>query len=125
MLDAARVAQPEGLLVFDSSGVTGHPDHPAATAAALAAADALDLPVLAWTLPEAVAGALNREYGTDFTGRPGNQIDRVVRVDRSRQREAAAAHASQAIPTSVLWRRLELLGDREHLRVLRGTGPSE
>jgi LmbE family N-acetylglucosaminyl deacetylase len=125
VLDAARVAQPEGLLVFDSSGVTGHPDHAAATAAALAAADALDLPVLAWTLPETVTGALNREYGTDFTGRPRNEIDRVVRVDRARQREAAFAHASQATPTSVMWRRLKLLGDREHLRLLRGTATSE
>ena len=26
-------------------------------------------------------------------------------------------HVSQAVPGSVLWRRLELLGDREHLRL--------
>ncbi len=30
----------------------------------------------------------------------------------------SAAHASQAVPGSVLWRRLELLGDREYLRPL-------
>jgi LmbE family N-acetylglucosaminyl deacetylase len=125
VLDAARAMQPDGLLVFDSSGVTGHPDHAAATAAALAAADALDLPVLAWTLPLGVAAALNGESGAEFTGRPRNEIDRVIRVDRARQREAAFAHASQALPSSVLWRRLELLGDREHLRLLRGTATSE
>jgi hypothetical protein len=39
-------------------------------------------------------------------------------VDRSTQRRAAAEHASQVAPTSVLWRRLELLGDHEHLRWL-------
>ena len=48
--DAVRDTGTDGLLVFDPSGVTGHPDHAAATAAALAAADVLDLPVLGWTL---------------------------------------------------------------------------
>ena len=76
-----------GLVVFDSSGITGHPDHIAATEAAVAAAERVDLPVLP--------------------------------VMRDRQRAASLEHASQAIPTSVLWRRLELLGDREHLRWLR------
>jgi LmbE family N-acetylglucosaminyl deacetylase len=120
VLDAARVAKPDGLLVFDSTGVTGHPDHVAATAAALAAADALNLPVVAWTLPYAVAETLNAERGTTFTGRPADEIDYMIDVDRTRQRTAAAAHASQALPTSVLWRRLELLGNREYLRLLRG-----
>ncbi|MGZ4574172.1 MAG: hypothetical protein ACXVXY_04125, partial [Mycobacteriaceae bacterium] len=39
-------------------------------------------------------------------------------VNRVRQRAASGAHVSQAIPTSVLWRRLELLGDVEQLRWL-------
>ncbi len=39
-------------------------------------------------------------------------------VVRDKQRTASLAHASQAVPTSVLWRRLELLGDVEHLRWL-------
>src|SRR5664279_1552211 len=38
VIDAARAAHADGLLVFDPSGVTGHPDHAAATAAALLAA---------------------------------------------------------------------------------------
>lgn len=119
VLDASRAVRPDGLLVFDPSGVTGHADHTAATAAALAAADALDLPVLAWTLPDAVAVTLNAERGTRFTGHAPRQIDYVIAVDRTRQRVAAAAHASQALPTSVLWRRLELLADREYLRLVR------
>jgi LmbE family N-acetylglucosaminyl deacetylase len=125
VLDATRAAQADGLLVFDSSGVTGHPDHAAATAAALAAADVLDLPVVAWTLPAHVAETLNAERGTSFTGRLPDELACVIEVDRARQRIAAAAHASQALPTSVLWRRLELLGDREHLRLLRPTSPAE
>ena len=39
-------AHPVGLVVFDPSGVTGHPDHVAASAAALRAAAMSDLPVL-------------------------------------------------------------------------------
>ena len=38
VIDAARAVRADGLLVFDPSGVTGHPDHAAATDAALLAA---------------------------------------------------------------------------------------
>ncbi|HLN75657.1 MAG TPA: hypothetical protein VK204_01355 [Nocardioidaceae bacterium] len=108
-----------GLVVFDPSGITGHPDHAAATAAALAAAAARGLPVLGWTLPRAVAEQLNAEFDTGFVGDQPDDIDLVLTVARDRQRIASLAHASQAVPTSVLWRRLELLGDTEHLRWLR------
>ena len=108
-----------GLVVFDPSGVTGHPDHVAASAAALRAAAMADLPVLGWTLPREVAERLNDEFGTGFVGHQPPQIDLTVTVDRDRQRMASLAHASQAVPTSVLWRRLELLGDIENLRWLR------
>lgn len=40
-------------------------------------------------------------------------------VARERQVAASASHVSQAIPTSVLWRRLELMGATEQLRWLR------
>lgn len=126
VLDAARAADADGMLVFDPSGVTGHPDHAAATAAALAAADVLDLPVLGWTLPADVAARLNQERGTTFSGHTDDEISCEVPVERTRQLAAVRAHASQALPTSVLWRRLELLGDREYLRRLRhptGNGP--
>ncbi len=102
----------QGLLVFDSTGVTSHPDHVAATTAARRAGAALGIGVLAWTLPAAVAEAL----GSPFVGRPEDEIDVVLAVDRSRQRRAITCHPSQAVPGSALWNRLELLGDREHLR---------
>ena len=109
-------SRPDGILVFDpTSGVTGHPDHEAASLAAIAAARRWGLPVLGWALPDAVADDLNTEYGTSFVGYPRGELTEVA-VDRRRQRMAIACHASQAVPGSVLWRRLELLGDHEYLR---------
>ena len=124
VVEVAREVGAQGLLVFDPSGVSGHPDHVAATSAALGAADELDLPVLGWTLPADVAEQLNDELDTAFVGHAAHDLDLVVRVDRERQRLASLAHASQAVPSSVLWRRLELLGDVEHLRWLRHATPT-
>jgi len=116
---AAESGSADGLLVFDTAGVTGHRDHVAATSAGLLAAQTLNLPVLGWTLPDTVAAQLNQEFGVDFTGHGDEDIDLLVTVDRARQNAASHAHASQALPGSVLWRRLELLGDTESLRWLR------
>jgi LmbE family N-acetylglucosaminyl deacetylase len=114
---AARV-QADGLLVFDDNGVTGHPDHQAATRAALRAASGPGLPVLAWALSTAVADRLREETGQPFAGQLPSHIDLSVRVDRARQRRAALMHVTQASPTAVLWRRLQLQADCEHLRWL-------
>ncbi len=119
VIDAAQKVDADGILAFAPSGVTGHPDHAAATAAAVAAGELLDLPVLGWTLPVTVADTLNAEHATAFAGTPDEAIDIVVTVDRHRQREAIAAHASQAVASSVVWRRLDLLGDNEFLQQLR------
>jgi LmbE family N-acetylglucosaminyl deacetylase len=114
----ARRIGAEGLLVFDSNGVTSHPDHVQATRAATEAAAGLGIPVLAWALPDDVADLLNEELATTFRGRPSHAIDARVRVDRGRQLAAVHAHPSQAVPGAPLWRRLELLGDHEHVRWL-------
>lgn len=115
---AATRHRNDGLLGFDVTGVTGHPDHAAATRAAMAAGERLGLPVLGWTLPRAVAQQLHEEFGAGFLGHTDAEIDVRLTVSRQRQLTAVACHPSQAIPGSVLWRRLELLGDHEHLRVL-------
>jgi N-acetylglucosamine malate deacetylase 2 len=107
------------LLAFDTDGVTGHPDHARATEAALAAAAPLGLPVLGWTLPRRVAQQLNTEFGTAFTGHDDPAIALRLAVDRGPQRRAIACHHSQSAGNPVLWRRLELLGNAEYLRVLR------
>jgi N-acetylglucosamine malate deacetylase 2 len=117
-LAEAALADADLLLVFDQGGITGHPDHRQATAAALLAARRHQLPVLAWALPEDVAAQLNEEFGTTFAGRPHSQLDIVIDADRARQRSAIACHASQSADNPVLWRRLELLGASEHLRWL-------
>jgi LmbE family N-acetylglucosaminyl deacetylase len=111
--------RPNGILAFDPvGGVTGHEDHAAASRAAVAAARRSGIPALGWALPTTVADALNDEYGAAFVGYPADDLDLTIDVDRGRQQRAIAAHASQAVPGSVLWRRLELLGDHEYLRWL-------
>ncbi|MBS2962337.1 PIG-L family deacetylase, partial [Actinocrinis puniceicyclus] len=115
-LQVARV-RPDGLLVFDDTGVTAHPDHRAATAAALLACS--DLPVLAWALPSVIADRLRQETGQPFVGRLPGELDLCLRVARAPQRRAAFAHASQLSPTAVFWRRIQLQGECEHLRWLR------
>lgn len=106
------------LLVFDEGGITGHPDHCRATEAALLAAQDGAYRVLAWAIPKDVADRLNREFGTRFAGREEAELAMVISVDRLRQGEAIACHRSQATQNPVLWRRLELLGEREWLRIL-------
>jgi N-acetylglucosamine malate deacetylase 2 len=115
---AAARAGASGVLVFDETGITGHPDHRAATGVAVRAGRRAGLPVLAWTLPAAVAARLSAETGQGFAGQPPGRIDLCVRVSRRRQRRAALLHATQISPAAVLWRRLELLGECEHLRWL-------
>lgn len=115
---AVTASGADGLVVFDDGGVTGHPDHRRATTAAVVVARERGLPVLAWTLPADVAAQLRAEFDAPFVGHPADQIDVVVDVDRHSQREAVSCHPSQAVPSSALWRRLDLLGDREHLRWL-------
>jgi N-acetylglucosamine malate deacetylase 2 len=115
---------PDGIVAFDPSGITGHPDHQRATEAAAEFARGRGLSVLAWTLPLAVADVLTAETGAPFRGHPAVEVDLVVDVDRARQRRAVACHPSQAVPGSALWRRLDLLGPHEHLRWLGATGQS-
>jgi LmbE family N-acetylglucosaminyl deacetylase len=122
--DLIAAHNPHGLLVFDETGITGHADHQAATQAAVNAATQADLPVLAWALPATVASQLRQETGQPFTGQPPDRLDLCVRVDRGAQRRTALVHATQISPAAVLWRRLQLLGDCEHLRWLRRPRPA-
>ena len=89
------------------------PDH--VYPAALAVGRRQDVPVLAWTLPQSLVDAMAEDGYAGFLGRPDRTIPLVVEVERAAQREAVHEHASQAVPGSPLWRRLELLGDTENL----------
>ena len=119
ILRTARDVDADGLRVFDDGGITGHPDHQAATDTAVDAADALDLPVLAWAITAHVASALNDEFGTTFVGRERADCNIVLEVDRAAQLEAIDCHASQSRTNPVMRRRLELQQQHEWLRVLR------
>lgn len=119
VVTTARDVDADGIIGFDLTGVTGHPDHAHATAAAVHAADTLGLPVLGWTVPDTVADQLRAEHGALFDGHTETEIDLAVTVDRTLQLKAVGCHPSQAVPGSVMWRRIELLGDHEHLRWLR------
>ncbi len=120
VVEVAEQVDADGVVAFDLAGVTGHRDHVRATAAAVAGANRLGLAALGWTLPSEVAERLAVEHAAEFVGHEAAAIDLVLTVDRTRQLEAIAQHCSQAVPSSVLWRRLELLGDREHLRWVSG-----
>ena len=103
------------LLAFDEGGITGHPDHRQATAAARTVAHRRGLPLIAWTLTRAVADALNEEFGAGFVGRDLSEIDITLDVDRTVQRNAIACHATQSADNPVLRRRLSLQGSTEVL----------
>lgn len=117
--EQVQLTRADAILVFDEGGITGHPDHCQATTAALSAACSRDLTVIAWAIPDHVAQVLNAEFGTAFAGRPPDQIDLTITVDRASQLRAICCHESQSAANPVLWRRLELLGAAEHLRFLR------
>jgi LmbE family N-acetylglucosaminyl deacetylase len=114
----AAQCRADGLLAFDDTGITGHPDHRAATAAAMRAGAATGLPLLAWALPAETASRLRSETGQPFAGQPLGALDFRIRVDRASQRRAAWLHASQISPAAVVWRRLALQGATEYLRWL-------
>ncbi|RVW04042.1 PIG-L deacetylase family protein [Rhodococcus xishaensis] len=106
------------LVVFEVNGVTGHPDHRAATAAAFRVAADQGLNVVEWGVAPTVADSLNAELGTEFAGLDGEgAVD--VDVDRKVQSEAIACHESQATDNPVLLRRLELSGSVDRIRIRR------
>ncbi|MEX2504325.1 MAG: PIG-L deacetylase family protein [Egicoccus sp.] len=106
------------LLTFDEGGITGHPDHDAATRAAVAAGRDLDLPVYAWAIAEPVARHLRDEFGAPFVGRDAHDLDVELHVERRAQAAATDCHGSQLFDNPVPRRRVELQGDIEYLRVL-------
>ena len=110
--------------MFDEGGITGHPDHIHATAAAMAVADDLELPVLAWTLDRHVADTLNTEFDAHFVGRTDSEIHVRLPVDRRRQHAAMRCHDSQFTGNPIPERRIALTGNTEPLRFLRRAHPT-
>ena len=113
-LVASRLGDCDLVVVFEPDGVTGHPDHRAATAAAERVAFEHGIPCLEWGLAGEVAESLRRQFGVPFT-----HIDHMgswpfeLIVDRQRQRAAISCHLSQDPSNPVLERRLDLEQNRE------------
>jgi len=104
------------VVTFEPNGVTGHPDHRAASAAARRVARARGRRVLEWGVSSDVALALRAELGVPFHALDGpGTLDLVV--DRSAQLAAVACHESQSRDNPVLDRRLALQGRRERVRL--------
>lgn len=120
VLDDAVAAHAESadlLVAFEPGGVTGHPDHRAATATAARVAHRFGLPVLEWGVTAEVAASLRAELGVPFRSLEGERAAMVdIAVDRSRQLRAIACHHSQSTDNPVLHRRLALQGPHERLR---------
>jgi N-acetylglucosamine malate deacetylase 2 len=104
----AAIGSADALFAFDEGGITGHPDHCRATESTLVAAHHVGIPVLAWTISEKVVTSINAELGSKMIGRPSNEIDLTLHVDRTRQRTAIACHRTQSVGNQVLTRRLAL-----------------
>lgn len=104
----------DSLVVFEPNGVTGHPDHQAATRAAERVAARRGLTVLEWGVRRDVADALNDEFGTTFVELEGDDVT----VDRDAQWRAIRCHRTQSHDNPVLRRRLELQGDLDRVRLL-------
>lgn len=119
--DAGHVAD-VALLTFDEGGITGHPDHEAATRAAVVAGRRLGVPVYAWAITHEVAHALREEFGAPFVGRGHRELDVELVVDRAAQAAATDCHGSQLFDNPGPRRRVELQGNREHLRALYRPG---
>ena len=112
-----HIGDADAVVVFEPGGVTAHPDHQAATAAAEQVAARRHLRAVEWGIPHEIAAALNAEFGTTFVGVEGDDLE----VDRAVQWRAIACHRSQYHDNPVLNRRLELQGRHERIRV-RATG---
>ncbi len=114
----ANLGPTDLVVVFEPGGVTGHPDHRAATAAAERVARQRGLPVIEWGVAGEVAEALNAEFGTAFTAIAGTDIV----VDRSVQWRAIECHGTQLAGNAVVVRRLALQGERDRVRGVRPDG---
>jgi LmbE family N-acetylglucosaminyl deacetylase len=117
-LAIAKLTEPDGIVAFDTSGVSGHPDHIQATEIAIRLSAEVGVGALGWTLPMNVVTTLNHEFGSTLVGREDDEIDIEVSVDRSKQRRAVECHPSQLSPSGIIWRRMELQSDKESLRWL-------
>ena len=123
--DAIRHARPDLVLTFGPGGITGNPDHIAATeAVVLAVRDFEPGPpeLWQWVIQEEVAAELRRISGAPFVGAAPKDITTVVDISEysDRQRMAIDCHKSQSMPMpAVLRERLQIQRGSEFFVVTR------
>jgi LmbE family N-acetylglucosaminyl deacetylase len=105
------------LVVLEPQGVTGHPDHQAASRAAARVADRHALPVIQWGLEPLTAARLEVEYGQPFASIGDGPGVHDVRVDRTAQLVAIRRHASQLDNNPVVCNVIAMQGDLERVRI--------
>ena len=90
------------LVVLEPQGVTGHPDHRAASRAAERVADRRVLPVIEWGVDPRAAARLHDEHGLSFQSiddGPGVH-DVPLTAPRSSRRSSTTHRSSTTIPSS-------------------------
>jgi LmbE family N-acetylglucosaminyl deacetylase len=112
------------LVVFEPQGVTGHPDHRAATASAERIADRHLLQVVEWGLDPVTAARLEEESEMPFHAIADGPAVFDVPVERAEQLEAIRCHRSQLDDDPIVLKRLALQGSIERVR-LRSPGSPE
>jgi LmbE family N-acetylglucosaminyl deacetylase len=105
------------LVVLEPQGVTGHPDHRAASYAAERVADQRSLPVIEWGIGPHTAARLRQEHGLSWESIGDGPGVRDVRVDRTVQIAAIQLHASQLDDDPEVCKLLAQTGDIERVRI--------
>jgi LmbE family N-acetylglucosaminyl deacetylase len=112
------------LVVLEPQGVTGHPDHQAASRAAERVADRRGLPVIEWGIDPLTASQLEHEHGQPFDSIGDGTGVLDVPVDRDTQLTAIYHHTSQLDDDPVVCRILALRGDLERVRIRQPQEPA-
>jgi LmbE family N-acetylglucosaminyl deacetylase len=127
-LDAMIEAQLErgtaAIVTFEPNGVTGHPDHRAASAAALRVANDRGATLVEWGLQPKVAAQLRAMCDVRFHSIPDGADVLDLVVSRLEQRKAIASHRSQLDDDPLVLRRLAIQGDIERIRLRPPLGAS-
>jgi LmbE family N-acetylglucosaminyl deacetylase len=105
------------LVVLEPQGVTGHPDHRAASRAAERVADQRAVAVIEWGIGPHTASQLRQEHGMSWEWIADGPGVQDVRVDRTAQFSAIRFHASQLDSDPEVCKLLAQNGDIERVRI--------
>lgn len=128
---ALRELEPELVLTFGTGGISGHPDHVAASQVAVAAvrrwaSEMPAAPVYGWAMPSHIRRALAERLGREYAASPDERILEVpVRAEwLAAQWRAVQHHRSQHQPPPWPFEvRLEVQAGHEYLERLLPESP--